>query len=60
MQDIASDPSRFYSTDGGISTGGKCPSTANPDFTDLVKIFNNVAASIMKKRRIPSSLGKQS
>ena len=60
MQDIASDPSKFYSTDGGISTGGKCPSTANPNFTDLVKIFNNVAASIMKKRRIPSSLGKQS
>ncbi|MEY3081914.1 MAG: hypothetical protein RJA94_1899 [Pseudomonadota bacterium] len=60
MQDIASDPSRFYSTDGGASTGGKCPSTANPNFTDLVKIFNNVAATIMKKRRIPSSLGKQS
>ena len=58
MQDIASDPSKFYSTDGGISTGGKCPSTANPNFTDLVKIFNNVAASIMKKRRIPSSLAK--
>lgn len=60
MQDIASDPSKFYSTDGGSSSNGKCPSTANPDFNDLVKIFNNVAASIMKKRRIPSSLGKQS
>lgn len=58
MQDIASDPSKFYSTDGGVSTSGKCPSAANPNFTDLVKIFNNVAASIMKKRRIPSSLAK--
>ena len=52
MQDIASDPSKFYSTDGGNIT--KCPSAANPNFTDLVSIFNNVAASIMKKRRIPS------
>ena len=58
MQDIASDASKFYSTDGGSSSNGKCPSTANPNFTDLVKIFNNVAASIMKKRRIPSSLAK--
>ena len=55
MQDIASDASKFYSTDGGSSSNGKCPSTANPNFTDLVKIFNNVAASIMKKRRIPST-----
>ncbi len=47
---IASDASRFYSTDGNT----KCASTANPNFTDLVSIFNNVAASIMKKRRIPS------
>lgn len=54
MQDIASDASKFYSTDGGVSTNGKCPSAANPNFTDLVSIFNNVAASIMKKRRIPS------
>ncbi|PZF76158.1 hypothetical protein DK847_13185 [Aestuariivirga litoralis] len=51
MRAIASDPSKFYSTDGNT----KCASSANPNFTDLVKIFNNVAASIMKKRRIPSS-----
>ena len=56
MQDIASDASKFYSTDGGVSTNGKCPSAANPNFTDLVSIFNNVAASIMKKRRIPNSV----
>jgi len=55
MQDIASDASKFYSTDGGNSSNGACPSAANPNFTDLVSIFNNVAASIMKKRRIPSS-----
>jgi iron only hydrogenase large subunit-like protein len=48
---IASDASKFYSTDGNT----KCVSAANPNFTDLVSIFNNVAASIMKKRRIPSS-----
>lgn len=54
MQDIASDPSKFYSTDGDDDE--KCPSAANPNFTDLVDIFNNVAASIMKKRRIPTSL----
>ncbi|MEI8179940.1 hypothetical protein, partial [Aestuariivirga sp.] len=51
MIGIASDTSRFYSTDGNT----KCASAANPNFTDLVSIFNNVAASIMKKRRIPSS-----
>ena len=51
MRGMASDPSKFYSTDGNTL----CSSAANPNFTDLVNIFNNVAASIMKKRRIPSS-----
>lgn len=50
MRSMASDPSKFYSTDGN----SKCSSSANPNFTDLVAIFNNVAASIMKKRRIPN------
>lgn len=49
MKGIASDSSKFYSTDGNT----KCNAAAN--ITDLVTIFNNVAASIMKKRRIPSS-----
>ena len=53
MIGIASDASKFYSTDG--NNNNKCASAANPNFTDLVDIFNNVAASIMKKRRIPSS-----
>lgn len=56
MRAIASDDSKFYSTDGDE----RCSSASNPDFTDLVDIFNNVAASIMKKRRIPSSIGKPS
>lgn len=51
MIGIASDASKFYSTDGNT----KCASSANPNITDLVDIFNKVAASIMKKRRIPSS-----
>lgn len=54
MRAIASDDSKFYSTDGDVN----CASAANPDFTDLVDIFNNVAASIMKKRRIPSNIGR--
>ena len=50
MKALASDASKFYSTNQTT-----CPSAANPNFTDLVAIFQNVAASIMKKRRIPNN-----
>jgi len=51
MKSMASDPSKFYSTDGDVG----CASDANPDFTDLVPIFSNIGASVMKKRRIPNN-----
>lgn len=49
MRQMASDPSKFYS----VSGSGGCISDSNPNTTDLVAIFKNVAVSLMKKRRIP-------
>jgi Flp pilus assembly protein TadG len=49
MRDMASEPAKFFSV-AGISG---CISASNPNTTDLVSIFKNVAVSLMKKRRIP-------
>jgi Flp pilus assembly protein TadG len=49
MRDMASDPSKFFSVAGNSG----CISSSNPNTTDLVSIFKNVAVSLMKKRRIP-------
>lgn len=49
MRDMASDPTKFFSVAGASG----CISDSNPNTTDLVSIFKNVAVSLMKMRRIP-------
>lgn len=49
MRALASSPDKFFSDDT------VCKSAANPNVTDLTKIFQKVAIGLMKKRRIPLS-----
>ena len=51
MELMASDSAKFFSVGGS----GGCTSATNPNTTDLVAIFKNVATSLLKMRRIPSA-----
>ncbi len=51
MQQIASDPTKFYSDD--IGTG--CISTAHPSYTDLQTIFKDIVFSTTNARLLPDN-----
>jgi len=52
MQQIASDPPKFYSDSLG---SGTCISTANPNYTALNTIFQNIVVSTTNVRLLPNN-----
>ena len=49
MQNIASDPSKFYSD----PMGGSCTSPSNPNYTTISQIFENIGLNLLYTQLIP-------
>ena len=51
MQNIASDPTKFYSDPMGVSP--PCTSPANPNFTSIQSIFANIGYNLLNTQLLP-------